>query len=1151
MDRMDRIVLTTVALALGLFSALGLATTAEAQSAPDLRNIRPMITLLVDSSGSMERTVGCTCTTPSCRECLPDCATPDYNRWAILLEAFTGEFDTFTCTETDRSAYVGDYDYNYFLPHFAPPVGSSQQNNGVLDVYLDRARFALMTFDGVGTLTSQDTLVPDASWTPTFESNSAGALGMYSYGGSKLYTFLGCATDYRIDNGARNEVTASGVYIPGNLISMGDDSDDHTVINANIQTAIQSTRPFGPTPIAGMLQDYEYFMQNHADNIAVAAPGGSGDPYFACRPKFGIMVTDGYPNADMRGLPYQCDAPGYVCPYDLPQDTAARLCDYDAGAGECTGDIDGLFVVGFNVSDATAVTTLDGIAASGGTTSAYLATDRASLVAALSSAIDSAAPGATSRTVPAFVSGASTSSSAAQYQFNAGFQVGGVSGTEPWSGVLERRRYQCCADSSCTGYPGTKGTLVVEQAVSATDNDTFHDVLNARTDARNLYTVVPTDGFENSWVTNDVDADIPLARVPGTSVTAVTNGVIGGAPSEENLDLVTLETSTGGGTVTFNALGVADLNAADDVLDWVHGRGGAAADRLANRLGDIYHSSPTVVEAPSVDRSDEAFNLFRRVGDVLSRPTVLYVGTNDGILHAFAVEEHNVAGACADSREDATACNNDDYDNTNLIDAGEELWGFVPPILLDKLEDASNSHQWMVDGTPVVKDVYYARALGDLATASEYHTVLVAGLRGGDNGAYALEVTDPITAAGTAGDHVFQPPKFLWQFTDGDMGETYGTPAIAQVLVTETTTLVSRAVAIIPGGAGTPTGADSATYSGDQLPEDITGSSGAIAGAISPRTERSEYGTTGRALYVIDIATGRLLRKFDSTILTAPMTGAVAAFPGDVGQVADRAFMTDQDGVIWRLDMSDPNPANWEIVAFHDIFHDNADPQFSQPGYSAPVLSVDDQGDLVILQATGDIDILDGTDFNRVVSLTENLTFDTSGEVTAVAGTLNWQIDLDASEQVTGPLELFDGRVYFGSFKSITSSTDSCEFGESRLWGVAYVADDGSGGPQDGLETTPGSTVFDTTYIGPFSNQIIMGVAVTQRPNCIIGTTVIDSYLGSRYRVTDQGGASFQLVAQVGGDGALAAGASLAEMTRQLPAPTPYTELLGYAGAVD
>jgi hypothetical protein len=78
-----------------------------------------------------------------------------------------------------------------------------------------------------------------------------------------------------------------------------------------------------------------------------------------------------------------------------------------------------------------------------------------------------------------------------------------------------------------------------------------------------------------------------------------------------------------------------------------------------------------------------------------------------------------------------------------------------------------------------------------------------------------------------------------------------------------------------------------------------------------------------------------------------------------------------------------------------------------------------------------------------------------------------------------------------------------------------------------------------------------MGVAVTQRPNCFTGDVITDPYLGNRYRLSGQGGGTFQLVAQVGGDGSRATGASLAEFTRQLPAPVSYTEVLGFAGAVD
>ena len=1134
MDRMDRNVPQTtpraprvLALALAftamLTASASFAGSAAAQSFPDVRNIRPSVTLLVDSSGSMERMPACTCTTTSCSECLPDCTAGDQNRWAILLEAFTGTFDTWSCTENDRSGYVGEFDHGYFIPHYEAPVGiSTQQSNGVLDSYLERIQFSLMTFDGVATLSNQAALVPSSAWTGGFVTQSQSALGMYSYGDYKPFTFPGCATTYALDNGARNETTDAGTIIAGNLVSMGDNSADHLLINANVQDSLLNARPYGPTPIAGMLDDFRFYLNNHPDQVPVTFAGGSGDLYSGCRDHYAVLISDGYPNADMRGLPYQCDTPGYDCPYDLPQDIAADLCS--ASGGECTGEIDGMFVVGFNVSDPAASTELDAIAAAGGTTTAYYATDRATLVAALSAAFDAAAPGATSRTVPAFASSASVSSTTAKYQFNTGFIVGDDTIDRPWSGIIERRRFTC------------SGLTVVQETIDDAENDRFHIVLNNRVAPRNLYTVVPTAGNENSWLTNDADADIPLGRVPGIAL---------GTPTQENLDIVVLETSNGGGTVPFAALNAADITDADDVLDWVYARGGADADRLANRLGDLYHSSPQVVDAPTLDRSDEAFNLFRRIGNVLARPTVLYVGTNDGILHAFATEAHDVDAACAASREDATACDHDSYDSSNEIEAGEELWGFVPPMVLDRLKDATTAHQWTVDGTPIVKDVYYARELGATPTATEYHTVLVSGLRNGGSGVFALDVTDPATqASGSSdGDHSFAPPKFLWQFTDANMGPTYGNPAIAQVLVDESGTLVSRAVAIIPGGLGTPTGAASAALTGDQLPD-------SISGVPAPRLQRRDHDTVGRSLYVVDIATGRLLAEFDSTTLTAPMVGAAAAFPGGVGQIADRAFMTDADGVIWRLDLSDSDPANWSVEAFHDIFHDKGW-DVGEPAYNKPIISVDDNGNVVVIQATGDIDILDGVAENRVVSLTENLTFDTDGAVTAVGGTLNWELDLAPGEQVTGPLELFDSRVYFGSFVSISAATDACAFGESKIWGVDYINDDGGGGPGDGLESTAGSGLFDTTNVGPFTNQLIMGVAVSQQPNCFTGDVIIDAYLGSRYRVSGQGGGAFDLVAQVGGDVTAGTGGSLADISRSLPSPTSHTDVLGYTGGVD
>ncbi len=43
----------------------------------------------------------------------------------------------------------------------------------------------------------------------------------------------------------------------------------------------------------------------------------------------------------------------------------------------------------------------------------------------------------------------------------------------------------------------------------------------------------------------------------------------------------------------------------------------------------------------------------------------------------------------------------------------------------------------------------------------------------------------------------------------------------------------------------------------------------------------------------------------------SPISGTPMPYPSDVGAIAQRVFVGDQDGTIWRLDVSDPNPNNW------------------------------------------------------------------------------------------------------------------------------------------------------------------------------------------------------------------------------------------------
>ena len=156
-------------------------------------------------------------------------------------------------------------------------------------------------------------------------------------------------------------------------------------------------------------------------------------------------------------------------------------------------------------------------------------------------------------------------------------------------------------------------------------------------------------------------------------------------------------------------------------------------------LGDIVNATPVYVQKPPFKYTDAGYSTF--VGDQASRTGVLYVAANDGMLHAIKVATDSTGGT--------------------------ELWAYVPTMVLPKLykladDDYASMHQYTVDGSPVVGDVY---------DGTKWRTILVGGLSSGGRGYYALDVTIPTA------------PTLLWEFSsadDADLGLTYGNPVIAK-----------------------------------------------------------------------------------------------------------------------------------------------------------------------------------------------------------------------------------------------------------------------------------------------------------------------------------------------------------------------------------
>jgi Tfp pilus tip-associated adhesin PilY1 len=169
---------------------------------------------------------------------------------------------------------------------------------------------------------------------------------------------------------------------------------------------------------------------------------------------------------------------------------------------------------------------------------------------------------------------------------------------------------------------------------------------------------------------------------------------------------------------------------------------------LCKDIGDIINSTPVVVGTPPFYYNFDGYETWKAS---VSRDAMVYIGANDGMLHAFD------------------------------LSTGEEKWAFVPENLQAKLMMATNPtydmcddeycHQYFVDGSPKVADIYDT-------TASTWKTMLVVGEREGGEAYFALDVTSGKTMDATSPD---EPSEFLWEFTDSELGQTWNDPLITRV----------------------------------------------------------------------------------------------------------------------------------------------------------------------------------------------------------------------------------------------------------------------------------------------------------------------------------------------------------------------------------
>ncbi|THU05243.1 fimbrial assembly protein [Lampropedia puyangensis] len=225
-----------------------------------------------------------------------------------------------------------------------------------------------------------------------------------------------------------------------------------------------------------------------------------------------------------------------------------------------------------------------------------------------------------------------------------------------------------------------------------------------------------------------------------------------------------------------NVDGATD-NSGEDRVAFLRGENNSLRERkklsngAINLLGDIVNSSalrvkgPAYLIAPANKLEGEGSDYATYAANQAELPEMVYVGSNDGMFHAFNGS------------------------------TGAEVFAFVPTSTRNYLSVLTASdygqpegtpHRYFVDGPSIATDVYFDNV---------WHKVLIGSLGAGGRQVFALDITNP------------ESPNLLWEFgsdQDSDMGYSLAKPTIARLndVVSEEGEVIEKGrwVALIPNG---------------------------------------------------------------------------------------------------------------------------------------------------------------------------------------------------------------------------------------------------------------------------------------------------------------------------------------------------------------
>ena len=615
--------------------------------------------------------------------------------------------------------------------------------------------------------------------------------------------------------------------------------------NNNATTELKNAAVF--TPLAGsLITARDYYLDS------LAGSGFATPIQQSCQRNFVMLATDGNPTGKTNGTMYTL--PEQTNTYNAgtsswtfstaANDVFSRITNLrSVPYGGNTYDVE-TYVIGLgdSVANASSVATLNKMAQLGGTTGAYLASDEAALAAAF-------------RKISVDIISKTAAASAVSLNsgsWNTGSKVyqGRFSSGE-WSGQLLAF---AIAD---TGEPAATSDWDSGQLLNAQHWSTGRQILTYKATAG-----LGARGVPFRWPANPA---APTAAEIDSSLVA-----------ELNKDIL-------GATDGFGSQRLEYLrgNTTREVAKCAACAAPTFRNRPTSILGDIVSSAPVYVGSATGDYRDtiESSRYSSYASTRAAQTPMIFVGANDGMLHGFNGS------------------------------TGSEVFAYVPAAVRDKLSaltSTSYTHQFSVDGSPAVGDVYYGGA---------WRSILVSGMNAGAKGLFALDVSTPanFTEANAA-----QVARWEIDGSDADMGFIFGRAILAK-------TRDGKWRAIVGNGYNS---------------------------------------SNGRAvLMLIDIQTGAVT-KLDTTSGTAGtpngLSGVAAVSSADNG-VVDIVYAGDLYGNLWKFDLSSTSAASW-ASAFSaagspaPLFKASAGQQFT----ARPDVAKHPQGGYLVTLGTGRyIDITD------------------------------------------------------------------------------------------------------------------------------------------------------------------------------------------------